>query len=280
MPVGPYLYATDLIATLKYMSKNNRYSQFVFYLEACESGSMFEDILPKNISIYATTASNAHESSYACYWDAERSAYLGDLYSVNWMEDTDAADPHSEDFLTQYQNIKTKTDLSHVMQYGDLTFNNFVLYDFLGFNKADRIPRMAYPTTSNPSAGAVDSRDVVLETLKNRMESAHGKQKIALKQKIHEETSRRFKADRVFRALDTFARSVNNGLALNTELNMNEEFNWNCYKQAVENYETECGKFNDYSIKYTRNLAVMCANHIAADDIAHVAAKVCKMHKN
>jgi len=280
MPVGPYLYATDLIATLKYMSKNNRYNQFVFYLEACASGSMFEDILPKNISIYATTASNAHESSYACYWDAEREAYLGDLYSVNWMEDTDASDPRSENFDTQYQNVKIKTDLSHVMQYGDLKFDDFVLYDFLGYNKANVVPRMARPTTPNPSADAVDSRDVVLETLKRRLETAHGKQKSILKQQIHEETARRFKADRVFRALDNFARTSTNGAIINSVPKFDEQFNWNCYRQAVEVYETECGKFSDYSLKYAKNLAVMCANGISVDDVAHVTAKVCKMHKN
>jgi len=280
MPVGPYLYATDLIATLKQMSKNKRFNQFVFYLEACESGSMFEGLLTPNISIYATTASNAYESSYACYWDAEREVYLGDLYSVNWMEDTDANDPHSETFETQFDNVKLKTDLSHVMQYGDLKFDNYKLYDFLGFNKEIRIPRMVHPTTPNVSTGAVDSRDVVLETLQHQMDKAHGKQKAILKQKIHRETVSRFNTDRVFRALDTFARSTNKGKPLNTKLNMDINFNWDCYKQAVSTYEAECGKFTDYGLKYARNLAVMCANNISVDNIAHVATKVCKMHKN
>lgn len=40
--------------------------------------------------VYATTAANSHESSYACYYDEKRGTYLGDLYSVNWMEDSDA----------------------------------------------------------------------------------------------------------------------------------------------------------------------------------------------
>mgnify|MGYP001810911594 CR=1 FL=1 len=34
------------------------------YMEACESGSMFEGLLEDNIHIYATTAANAHESSW------------------------------------------------------------------------------------------------------------------------------------------------------------------------------------------------------------------------
>lgn len=35
------LYANDLINAFKYMHENNMYSQLVYYLEACESGSMF-----------------------------------------------------------------------------------------------------------------------------------------------------------------------------------------------------------------------------------------------
>lgn len=61
----------------------------VLYIEACESGSMFENLLADNINVYATTAANSQESSYACYWDQELQTYLGDLYSVNWMEDTE-----------------------------------------------------------------------------------------------------------------------------------------------------------------------------------------------
>ena len=45
-------------------------------------------------SVYATTAANAHESSYACYYDEKRDTYLGDWYSVNWMEDSDVVGDH------------------------------------------------------------------------------------------------------------------------------------------------------------------------------------------
>jgi legumain len=36
-----------------------RFKKLVFYLEACESGSMFKDLLPNDINVYATTASNS-----------------------------------------------------------------------------------------------------------------------------------------------------------------------------------------------------------------------------
>lgn len=42
------------------------------------------------VSVYATTAANPRESSYACYYDKKRGVYLGDVYSVKWMENSDA----------------------------------------------------------------------------------------------------------------------------------------------------------------------------------------------
>lgn len=114
------LYAKDLNKTITQMHAANKYKEMVIYIEACESGSMLEDILATNINIYATTASNAEESSYACYYDDKRGTYLGDLYSVNWMEDSDAEDITKETLFKQFQITKKKTNESHVMQYGDL----------------------------------------------------------------------------------------------------------------------------------------------------------------
>lgn len=61
------LFADDLMKTLNYMNENKRYKKLVFYVEACEAGSMFEGLLPPNIDVYALTASNAHESSFGTY---------------------------------------------------------------------------------------------------------------------------------------------------------------------------------------------------------------------
>jgi len=95
----------------------------VIYIEACESGSMLEGLLPNNINVYGTTASNAKESSYACYFDAARKTYLGDVYSVVWMEDSDVEQLDKETLYQQFLVDQAKTNTSHVMQYGDLVRN-------------------------------------------------------------------------------------------------------------------------------------------------------------
>ena len=39
----------------------------VLYVEACESGSMFQGLLTDDMQIYVTTAANAYESSWGTY---------------------------------------------------------------------------------------------------------------------------------------------------------------------------------------------------------------------
>ena len=68
------------------MHENKRYNRMVLYVEACESGSMFQDVLPDDLDIYATTAANSTQSSWGCYWNDTIGTALGDVYSVKWME--------------------------------------------------------------------------------------------------------------------------------------------------------------------------------------------------
>jgi len=84
----------------------------VVYIEACESGSMFENILENNLNIYATTAANSQESSWASYCSPNDSvngkevgSCLGDLYSTNWMEDADMGHMTTETLQDQFNTV-------------------------------------------------------------------------------------------------------------------------------------------------------------------------------
>merc|ERR1711998_486361 len=121
------LHKADLQTTFQTMSDNKMFNKLTFYLETCESGSMFEDMsIP---GIYALSASNPTESSWGSYCGSEAKvngksigSCLGDLFSVSWMEDTDAQDTTKEDLQTQFTTVKALTTKSNVMQWGDLSF--------------------------------------------------------------------------------------------------------------------------------------------------------------
>ena len=48
-----------------------------------------QGLLDSSLNVFATTASNATTSSFACYYDPKRKTFLGDVYSikVTKMED-------------------------------------------------------------------------------------------------------------------------------------------------------------------------------------------------
>jgi legumain len=133
------LYADDLNDTLQSMFEDKKFGKMVIYIETCYSGSMFEGILPPNTNIYATTAANAHESSWGhyCYPDDEINgkhvgSCLGDEYSISWMEDTDASDINTKTLQEQYYSVRDRVQGSHVMQYGDSRYTDSPLVNFQG----------------------------------------------------------------------------------------------------------------------------------------------------
>jgi len=139
MPVGSPLYADQLHKAFQYMNTNKMYKKMTVYVEACESGSMFENILENNINIYATSAANSRESSWASYCPPQDKvngksvgSCLGDLYSTNWMEDADRANVATETLQQQYNTVKAKTTQSHVLQWGQLSWTNLPIGDFEG----------------------------------------------------------------------------------------------------------------------------------------------------
>jgi len=131
-----WIYADELDATLQTMSDKKMFKELTFYLEACESGSMFPNLTDKE-NIYAITASNATDSSWGAYCGSEAyvdgkniGSCLGDLFSINWMEDTEANNVATETLQTQFTTVQAKTTRSPVMKFGDFTFMSEPIGDF------------------------------------------------------------------------------------------------------------------------------------------------------
>ncbi|KAF8560801.1 hypothetical protein P879_00734 [Paragonimus westermani] len=132
------LHVRQLNETITYMYQNKRYNQLVFYLEACYSGSMFKGVLSSNIRVFATTAANPFESSYAAFCeDKTIDTCLADEYSHNWMVDTETHDTHKWTLIEQYKNVKRTTKNSHVMKYGDMSMGSLTLDKFQAHDVKD-----------------------------------------------------------------------------------------------------------------------------------------------
>ncbi|GJZ50203.1 retrotransposon protein, putative, ty1-copia subclass [Tanacetum coccineum] len=97
-----------LYKQIRMLIKHISHSCIALYMEACHSGSIFERLLPDDMNIYVMTASNPVESSYAAYCNLPLGydVWLGDRFSVAWMEDSETHDRRSRSIEEQYNEIK------------------------------------------------------------------------------------------------------------------------------------------------------------------------------
>jgi len=286
------LYANDMIAALKYMHDNQMYKRLVFYLEACESGSMFDKILPNNWEIYATTAANPNESSWATYCSPDDKvngksvgSCLGDEYSVIWMEDTEAAE-RGKHLQNQFEDVRGKTKGSHVQQYGVLDWTDESLHNYQGdvaegllgkffhkvgqcvnklhyfFNRHEKKAiknYMRYLTKAKESK--VDSRDVKLHYLMNKFNNEKNDENEAA---LTEELLLR-------RNLDNFFSKFNEKFNI-TEYT-SEVSSFDCLKSSVNAVKSCSRLWGEYTLKYVKNLNTACGAVDAEVIEAHIKSQ-------
>lgn len=165
-PNGPVLHRADLSAALKTMQQKEMFSELVFYMEACESGSMFPDLTPDG-KIFAVTAANAEESSWGYYCMPQNDTVqgkhlgtcLGDLFSIAWMEDSDLGQLATESIREQVARVTARTTKSHVMTFGDESFETEHIGKFEEAREAEEAQAVAVTMSTE---GAVDIRDIPL----------------------------------------------------------------------------------------------------------------------
>lgn len=271
--------ATQLNSALKTMHSTKMYSQLTFYMEACESGSMFEGLLDPSLNIYVTTASNAEESSWGTYCPPDDmingkaiNSCLGDLYSVNWMENAESAGK-SETLQEQFDSIKTSTDKSHVMQYGDLSFTSEPISDFLG--DGGKVATKGDSKTTK-STSNVPSPDIPLHLAYYnylRADKSDYSTRMELAKGLQTQLASQIKVDTMFHELTKTVASQTNGDASSlfhgipkTPIVCGE-----CCDTVYAAITDGCGGFTDYSLQYSRVVVNLCS-HVGQD--AAAAAKI------
>ena len=278
------------------MSKAEKYDKMTIYVEACESGSIFEGLLAEDLGIYVLTASNAVESSWGYYCPGmspspppEFSTCLGDLFSIAWMEDADASDATTETLGEQAAKVLFRTSNggtydqgSHVMSYGELTFLDQPTSNFIG-------QQVTFPTLSANGAaqgpgGAVAQRDADLHYLYvNYQRAAQGSPaQAAAWRSLQAEISLR---DSLTKAFQGLAASVTS--SANTPLTAETAFtarpvagkpvvdDWVCYREAIAAFEGACGAVPQPMVKHFRVLSNFCNAGVKPSAIAAHSAAAC-----
>ncbi|XP_009794187.2 vacuolar-processing enzyme-like [Nicotiana sylvestris] len=306
MPTG-LVYANDLINVLKKKHASGTYSKMVFYLEACESGSMFDGLLPQGLNIYVTTASKPDENSWGTYCGLGRGACLvecpppefdgvclGDLYSVAWMEDSDVQDRQTTTLDNQYDRIANRTAAnlthgSHVMQYGDMELSVDALFQYMGSVSTSHSPAPC-PMASAPSpmdaasfltsSEIVDQRDTDLFYLTSKYQGAPEgtNEEFEANRKLNEVVAQRSQVDNNVKRLGELLFGVEKGNEVLQSVRPAGTplvDDWDCLKSYVKTFEAHCGKLTAYGKKHVRGIANICNAGIESEQMAAATAKAC-----
>ncbi|VVC37939.1 Hypothetical protein CINCED_3A023572 [Cinara cedri] len=137
-----FLFADELNNAFNNMYTNGNFAKMLLYIEASYGGSLFDGILNERTNIMAVTASGPRENSYACYYVGfPYYTFLGDDFSVTWMENSDSmyGDFSAADITVfeDYSVVREAIDDSNVMIYGDYHIGNEPLSSFIGYQEND-----------------------------------------------------------------------------------------------------------------------------------------------
>ena len=253
MPDGDYLTAKELVRTIQTMYDEGKYGKLVYYLEACESGSMWQT-LPNDINAYALSSTLPDESSWGTYCPPNDDVVdgvhigscLGEVWSCFWLEQDDAADLSTLTLQKQFDDAKDFTTTSHPLQFGDLEIAQEPVGDYI----SEVAGRRRFLRSENRRVEQWDSRLNDLLFWKNRALDANDREAYA---KYMEIAERNLNVDRYFKQLVKKVMKNDDTLL---KLHFAEK-NWPCYNAVLEKYQSTYG-FNDYSMKYARTLANMC----------------------
>ena len=311
------LHATNLTDTIMEMHKQNKYKEMVLYWESCESGSMFQN-LSSDINVYALSASNSTQSSWACYCNRTgMTPCYGDCFSVHWMEDADDEDLRNETLLIQFWITRHETNInrynpmevSHVKQWGSVKKMNrekvakymgsksvidegqsssgggsISFHDEAGNDPGIAIPqpevarRMLEMKLKNAKLSGVE-KEAVAQKLKNMMENRENVQL-----KINKIVESSF--DLAWRKLDKVNGRGQFGESKMFEENPNVQLSRsqyeNCFYHIIQMFGDKCFSLtcNDYVFYQMKMFVPLCNEGIALDVVTQAMNVHCEVPTN
>lgn len=286
---GGFIHAKDVNAALETLHSKGGYKELLFYVEACESGSIFKGLL-KAPNVFAVTAANAKESSWGWYCPPQDKVQgkkigscLGDEFSVRWMEDADVANFKSETVNQQVAKVTKAVKKSHVSQFGDSSvIGSEVIGDFEGA-QTSMMPIVLNSSRINfedSSDSGVDSRDVEIHLAYYKLQRAETlEERRAAQEALAVLLQSRVAADEKFLAIAMAATKEDKAKAqamMDGDVESLE--NVECHVQSLQAVAQSCGSLNDYTMRYSRLFANLCGT-LKADDVRAAVVKVCHADK-
>ncbi|CAG2167520.1 unnamed protein product, partial [Oppiella nova] len=251
-----YLYGEELNTALKDMHQNKRFEKLVFYLETCESGSMFDKMLPKNIGVYAMASSKPNQDSWQAFCDFEKyKACLGGLFSYYWFKNSETADLRVETMQEQFEFVFNSANKSNptvingtqqVQQYGDLSIGKLPVSQFQGFRKVSDVMNRPHDYPSIEDWDVVKISDIPIYMAENYIKSTNdiNEKQIYVKELESILKGRQYVDNSMTEYVNSIQHlmpNIETNAILNTKRELNNRL---CYRQLVDTFHQNCFNLN------------------------------------
>jgi len=282
-PDGDVLHAVDFQDILTQMHGQGKYGRVVVYIEACESGSILEN-LPADMHIYGVTAVGPDKPSLGCYCGYEAvingtqmGSCLGDLFAVHvidYIAQGDGSHTMGDFFTTVFNEVASYAALHYNneegRQYGDVDgFANFTLSQFLYPDAAipTKLPLFVKPREVFSSQRQETERLQQMYTEASALPLHHGEWKF---QELRKATNRlQHKLQVQENIQEAYWRLIKSALPHNKKV---REDVWrsrappkqpSCEKQVHNSLVKHCGKRADmttaYALQFHQVVVNLCA---------------------
>jgi len=293
-PNGPLLHVSELSSALKQMQSKDMFKDLLFYMEACESGSMFPGLTQEG-KIFAVTASNAKESSWGYYCmpnndtvnGKQMDTCLGDLFSISWMEDSDLGHLSSEAIKEQVARVTARTTKSHVSTFGDGSFEGRPIGGFESLAAGAPVPAATWLPVGD--ADAVSVRDIPVRAAYYAWERAAAEaQRGPAWDRLQRVVAGRRADEELFHAVAKQAcKGGGLGCTEGIERAQLELQDMDCHRDLVRTVHEACprrgehnsGGWNDFNMRFSQVLVNLCESQTAlrkdADTLQEIVRTAC-----
>lgn len=249
---GQHVAKDQLHTALKTAYDKKLFSKWLWVMEACKSGSMFED-LPEGLPVYAMTSADPYINAMMWNCPPEDDVIAGQSlhtciagYWDNTLMDLITANPSITigDLYKQVKDIVDEESIQNPMEYGDKSFRSLPISDFIGTLPA----RRSNPSTSRTrtSKSGVPQDQVPLHLAKWRAIRANKKDSVeALEvlEALRVEVSARVKTEvEAMRLGASVLGEKKAHLVLSTPTISTMSFSASCVAELAEEYVSKCGR--------------------------------------
>jgi len=263
MPYGRRFTGTGDVKNLfEVLSSKKLYKNWVIFVQACYSGSMFyKQDVPDNV--YIATSAPTDDSAYACWYDNTLRTYVTSCWPRGWLRPMDEEDPSVVTFDQLFADAWTFTKNStEPCQYGDADVKKLTMKQFF---HVDTVPDLLGQTRDRSlEENAINARqeDVPLTLARMRYEETHSERD---RQALEREVRFRYMIDKIV-TLAADAAVPKYSPLMRTDICTKCDDSCECYSTCMKTgsedacHRTCCG----YSACYPRNSAESDALDCAA----------------